>query len=220
MSVNGMTYNSLVADLLQYSEQSVVSNTILSQQLPQLITQAQLSLANRLKIQGYRDVVVGSLTPLNRTLAKPDGWRNSVTFVVRSNGPGQTTYPIRNLLRMRSFEYINMVYPDTTAAGLPTLYTDYDLNNFLIGQTPDQAYPFELTCYRLPNLLSASTQTNYLTDFIPNALLFQCLLNLAPFLKDDSRIPTWKVMLGNELEGLNAEEIAKMVDRAQTRTSQ
>lgn len=220
MSVNGMTYNSLVQDLQEYSEQSVVSNTILAQQLPQIITQAQLSLANRLKIQGYRDVVVGNLTANNRTLLKPTGWRNTVTFVVRSNNANSTTFPIRNILRARSFELINLAYPDTTTRDLPKLYTDYDLNNFLLGPTPDQAYPFELTIYRLPPLLSVDVQTNYLTDFIPNALLFQCLLNLAPFLKDDPRIPTWKFMLDNELSALNAEEIAKIVDRAQTRTSQ
>lgn len=223
MTVNGMTYNSLVQDLQQYSEQSSVSNTILAQQLPQIISQAQLSLANRLKIQGYRDIVVGTLTPSNRTLVKPTGWRNTITFVVRSNyttQPSTGTFPLRNTLRMRSFELINAVFPDPSVVGLPTIYTDYDLNNFLIAQTPDQAYPFELTCYRLPNVLSASVQTNYLTDFIPNALLFQCLLYLAPFLKDDDRIPTWKFLLDQELAALNGEEIAKIVDRAQTRTSQ
>jgi hypothetical protein len=220
MPVNGMTYNSLIIDLQQYSEQTAVSNPSIADQIPQIITQAQISLANRLKIQGYRDVVVGSLTPGNRTLIKPTGWRNTITFVVRSNTINSTNFPIRTLLRSRSFELINQVYPDTTDQNIPKLYTDYDLNNFLLGPTPDIAYPFELTIYRLPDLLSPTIQTNYLTDFIPNALLFQCLLNLAPFLKDDTRIPTWEFLLNKELSGLNAEELAKIVDRTQTRTSQ
>lgn len=220
MTAAGMTYNSLFQDLLQYSEQSEASDTILTEQLPQIIEQAQISLANKMKIQGYRDIVVGSLTPHSRVLPKPTGWRNTITFVVRSNTPTTENYPIRNILRMRSFEYINMQFPDTTTRGLPTVYTDYDLNHWLLGDTPDAAYPFEITIYRLPPLLSTDVQTNYLTEFIPNALLYQCLLNLAPFMKDDSRIPTWKLMLDNELSSINTEELMKIVDRAQTRTSQ
>lgn len=220
MSEGAMTYDSLFQDLLQYSEQSEQSDTDLAQQLPQIIYQAQLSLANRLKIQGYRNIVVGNLTPHSRVLPKPTGWRNTVTFVVRSNTPTSTTYPVRNLLRMRSFEYINMQFPDTTTRGLPSVYTDYDLNNWVLGDTPDQAYPFEITIYQLPPLLSEDVQTNYLTEFIPNALLYQCLLNLAPFMKDDGRIPTWKLMLDQELQSINTEELMKIVDRTQTRTSQ
>lgn len=220
MAAGAMTYDSLFEDLLQYSEQSEESDTALSQQLPQIIEQAQLSLANRLKIQGYRNIVVGTLTPHSRVLPKPTGWRNTITFVVRSNTTTSTTYPVRNLLRMRSFEYLNMQFPDTTTRGLPSVYTDYDLNNWVLGDTPDQAYPFEITIYQLPPLLSDEVQTNYLTEFIPNALLYQCLLNLAPFMKDDSRIPTWTLMLNKELEGVNTEELMKIVDRTQTRTSQ
>lgn len=220
MTAAAMTYNSLVEDLLQYSEQSETSDTILVAQLPQIIEQAQLSLANRLKIQGYRDIVTGNLESGSRVLAKPTGWRNTITFVVRSNTETSSNYPVRNILRMRSFEYINLMYPDTTTRGRPDVYTDYDLNHWLLGDTPDDDYPFEITIYRLPPLLSDSVQTNYLTQFIPNALLYQCLLNLAPFMKDDSRIPTWKLMLDQELSSINAEELAKIVDRAQTRTSQ
>lgn len=215
-----MTYDSLVANLLEYAEQSSTSNTLLQQQIPEIISRAQLSLANRLKIQGYRDIVVGELTAMNRTLIKPTGWRNTITFVVRTNDANSTSFPIRTILRARSFELINMAYPDTTAVDTPKLYTDYSLNNWLLGPTPDQAYPFEITIYRLPQMLGPEVQTNYLTEFIPNALLFQCLLYLTPYLNDDGRIPTWTLMLQSELSGLNAEEVAKIVDRAQTRTSQ
>lgn len=215
-----MTYNSLVQDLLEYAEQSSSTNTLLVEAIPGIISRAQLSLANRLKIQGYRDIVVGEVTPQSRVLIKPTGWRNTITFVLRTNDANSTTFPIRNILRARSFEYMNMVSPDTTAYDTPRLYTDYNLNNWLLAPTPDQAYPFEITIYRLPAMLGPDVQTNYLTEFIPNALLFQCLLYLTPYLNNDTRIPTWTLMLQNELQSLNAEEVAKIADRAQTRTSQ
>lgn len=215
-----MTYATLYADLINYSEQSASSNTLLAAMIPEIIYRSQLSLANRLKIQGYRDIVVGTLTPETRVLAKPTGWRNTITFVVRSNTTTSVNFPKRNILRARSFELINMRYPNPSEFGQPRLYTDYDLNHWVLGPTPDVAYPFEITFYRLPALLSEENQTNYLTQFIPNALLYQCLMNLAVYLNDDTRLPTWKLMLDNELSAINAEELAKIVDRAQTRTSQ
>jgi hypothetical protein len=215
-----MTYNSLVQNLLEYSEQSSASNTLLAAAIPGIISRAQISLANRLKIQGYRDIVVGNVTPQSRVLIKPTGWRNTITFVLRTNDANSTTFPIRTILRARSFELINMISPDTTAFDTPRYYTDYSLNNWLLGPAPDQAYPFEITIYRLPAMLGPEVQTNYLTEFIPNALLFQCLLYLAPYLNDDTRIPTWTLMLSSELQSLNAEEVAKIADRAQTRNSQ
>jgi hypothetical protein len=215
-----MTYNSLVANLLEYAEQSETSNTLLQDQIPQIISRAQISLANRLKIQGYRDIVVGSVTPQSRVLIKPTGWRNTITFVLRTNNANSTTFPIRRILRARSFELINLISPDTTSFDTPRYYTDYNLDNWLLGPTPDQAYPFEITMYRLPQMLGPDVQTNYLTEFIPNALLFQCLLYLAPYLNNDNRIPTWTIMLKSELEGLNADEMAKIADRAQTRNTQ
>jgi len=212
----GMTFTSLSQSLDDYVEQGTRNNAAYQRQKPQIINQAERSLADRLKIQGYRDVMTGTLSPQNPTLPKPTGWRNTVTFSI-GTGPG---FVQKRLLRARSFEYIAQVFPDPTSFDTPTLYTDYDFNNWIIGAVPDQAYPFEIIVYRLPDLLSSDNQQNYLTNLVPNLLLFQCLTNLEPFLKNDPRMVTWKSMLKDELAAVNAQEIAKVVDRTLSRTSQ
>lgn len=209
-----MTFDSLQQSLKDYVERGA-SGAAFLRQLPQIINNAERSLADRLKIQGYRDVLSGTLTSQDWTLAKPTGWRNTVTFTIGVGTDGEE----RRILRPRSYEYINMMYPDRTYYDAPQWYTDYDYNNWFLAATPDQAYSFEIIVYRLPNLLSDSNQQNYLTQYAPNLLLFQCLTNLEPFLKNDPRIVTWQKLLADELGAIDAQEIAKVVDRGQTRTS-
>ncbi len=211
---NGMTFDSLKQSIRDYVERGG-SGAAFERQLPQIVNNAERSLADRLKIQGYRDVLTGAMNAQNYTIAKPDGWRNTVTFTI---GHG-VDFKQRRILRPRSYEYMTMIEPDRSVYDVPKWYTDYDFNNWYVAATPDQAYPFEIIVYRLPNLLSQSNQQNYLTQFTPNLLLFQCLTNLEPFLKNDSRIVTWQKLLADEMAAIDAEEIAKIVDRGQTRTS-
>ena len=99
-----MTFSSLSQALDDYVEKSTVNNASYQRQKPQIINNAERSLADMLKIQGVRDVLNGVLTAENPTLAKPDGWRNTVTFTIGM----QTDYNTRRVLRARSFELMQM----------------------------------------------------------------------------------------------------------------
>lgn len=211
----GMTFDSLQQSLKDYVERGSTSDRAFLRELPQIINRNERSLANRLKIQGYRDVLTGTMTAESWVVPKPDGWRNTVTFTIG----GGTDFEQRTTLRPRSYEYIQLIAPDRTETGQPKWYTDYNLMNWFVAPTPDRAYPFEAIIYRLPALLSDDNQQNYLTQYLPNALLYSCLLSLEPFLKNDPRLLVWKQLFADELASIDAEEIAKIVDRGQTRTS-
>lgn len=211
----GMTYDSLTQSLKDYVERGSASDAKFLREMPQIINRNERSLADRLKIQGYRDVLTGEMTINNWVVPKPDGWRNTVTFTI---GTG-TDFETRRVLRPRSYEYMQMIAPDRTDTGTPEWYTDYNVENWFVAATPDRAYPFEIIVYRLPPLLSDDNQTNYLTEYLPNLLLYSCLLALEPFLRNDPRLLVWKQLFADELASVDAEEIAKVVDRGQTRTS-
>ena len=72
--------------------------------------------------------------------------------------------------------------------------------------------------YRLPDLLSSSNQQNYLTQFTPFLLLYECLTAMEPFLRNDSRMPLWKAMRDEQFANINGQEMQKVVDRALLRT--
>jgi hypothetical protein len=209
-----MTFDSLVQDIKDYTERGAASDVAFNRQLPRVINRSEISLADRLKIQGYRDVLQGTLSAQNPTVPKPSGWRSNVTFSV-----GVGTPATFKTLRLISYEYLRLLSPDPTAFGEPNNYCDYNFNNWIVGPYPDQSYPFEAIIYRLPDLLSDNNSQNYLTQLTPNLLLYECLTNMAPMLKNDARIATWMGLRDEQLKNIDTQEIQKFVDRAQTRTS-
>jgi hypothetical protein len=73
--------------------------------------------------------------------------------------------------------------------------------------------------YELPALLDDTQQTNWLTDYAPNLLLYGALLEATPFLKNDERLPTWQGFYQAAANALNTEDIAKILDRDSARTN-
>jgi hypothetical protein len=210
-----MTYNSLVQDIKDYLERGNLNDEKVIRQIPRIINNAERSLADRLKIQGYRYVLTSATTTGNPVIAKPDNWRNTVSINI-GTGSGSNT---RRTLRTRSYEYLRSCYPNDTQLGLPQFYADYDQNHWIIAPSPQTNYPFEAIVYRLPDLLGETNQQNYLTQYTPNLLLYSCLTAMEPFLRNDSRMPLWKSMREDEFNSVNTQDLMKMSDRAQIRTT-
>jgi hypothetical protein len=215
LAPTGMTYDSLVQDIKDYLERGTLNDEKVIRQIPRIINNAERSLADRLKIQGYRYVLTSATTTGNPVIAKPDNWRNTVSINI-GTGSGSNT---RRTLRTRSYEYLRSCYPNDTQLGLPQFYADYDQNHWIIAPSPQTNYPFEAIVYRLPDLLGETNQQNYLTQYTPNLLLYSCLTAMEPFLRNDSRMPLWKSMREDEFNSVNTQDLMKMSDRAQIRTT-
>ena len=99
----------------------------------------------------------------------------------------------------------------------PKFYADYDYFNWLIAPSADFAYPFEVNYWELPALLDNTNQTNWTTDFAPNALLHGALLQATPFLKNDERIATWEAIYEKDVAILEGQDLKRIVDRNVTR---
>ncbi len=214
-SPTAMTYSSLVQSIKNYTEKGSDDDVTTLQELPGIINRAERSIADRLKIQGYRDVLTGTMTAQQPVITKPDGWRNTVSFNFGRSDSGNR----RQTLRNRSYEYLRAVYPNDSSLDAPVLYSDYDQEHWIVAPTPDQDYPFEAVVYRLPSLLSTSNQQNYLTEFVPNLLLYSCLVAMEPFLKNDNRMATWQQLLADEYGAVTQQDMMKMLDRALRRTT-
>jgi hypothetical protein len=208
-----MTFASLQEDVRRYLERGYVEDTTVFEQLPSLINLAERAIANELKFQGFINVVTTTLAPGTSTYDKPDRWRETISMNFGS-GVGNTT---RNPIFARSYEYCRTYWPDPTVQGVPEFYADYDYAHWLLVPTPDANYPLEILYYQQPPLLDDTNQTNWLTDYAPNALLYRTLLEATPFLKNDERIPTWSTMYGQQMQALNTMDLQKIVDRAATR---
>jgi hypothetical protein len=211
-----MTFETLQQDVRRYLERgaTMASDAVVYEQIPRLINLAERRIARELKLQGFIVAVTDTLTPGQSVYAKPDRWRDTVSINI-GTGTGNAN---RTFLLTRAYEYLRSYWPDESATGTPLFYADYDYTHWLVAPTPDQAYPFEVLYYELPPLLDDTVQTNWLTEYAPQLLLYGTLLEATPFLKNDERIPIWQQMYDRSAQALNGEDLSKILDRSARRT--
>ena len=204
-----MTYDSLLEDLRRYLERGFTaeSDQIVYEQLPRLVTLAERRIARELKIEGFITPVT---TPLQAGLPvymKPDRWRDTVSMTV-------TGSPIF----ARSYEYCRSYWPDEAETGAPQFYADYDFQHWLITPPPDDDYDLEILYYEQPALLGEDLQTNWLTDYAPDLILYATLLEASPFLKNDERVGMWQAMYDRSAKALSGEDLGRIMDRSANRS--
>jgi hypothetical protein len=78
------------------------------------------------------------------------------------------------------------------------------------------AYGYLLNYLRLP-LFNAANPTNFLTDRYPNLLLYACMVEAIPFLKDDERVPVFESLYNRALQSINLETTQRYTDRTSKR---
>jgi len=204
-----MTYDSLLVDVRRYLERGFTqeSDQIVYDQLPRLVTLGERRIARELKIQGFIRAVT---TPLSTGVAvylKPDRWRDTVSMTV-------TGSPIF----ARSYEYCRSYWPDEAETGAPQFYADYDFQHWLITPPPDDDYDLEILYYEQPALLGEDLQTNWLTDYAPDLILYATLLEASPFLKNDERVGMWQAMYDRSAKALSGEDLGRIMDRSANRS--
>lgn len=210
-----MTFETLKQDMRRYLERgsTYASDQYVYEQIPRLINLAERRIARELKVQGFIAVVSSTMTIGQSVYAKPDRWRDtiSINFGTGTNNANRTP------LFARSYEYCRSYWPNESQTDQPVFYADYDYTHWLVSPTPDQEYPMEILYYELPPLLDDSIQTNWLTEYAPQLLLYGALLEATPFLKNDERIPTWQQYYDRAAAMLNGEDLSKILDRAAVR---
>lgn len=200
-----LTYNTLIT---QTQSEFSRSDDLFSNNIPDFIDRAQdrinLDLKNIELLQYHSSNFIVN----NPVISLPNGWRRPITF---NYGTGVNS--VRNPIKLRKYEYVNLVYPDRTQAGSPKYYAIYDMEHYLIGPTPDAAYPFEIGYFGVPARISDSSQTNYLTNFSPTLLLNAVFVEAARWIKMYELIPIYEENYQKYLQPLIVQDAMRMVDR-------
>jgi hypothetical protein len=197
-----MTYDSLTSTVLQYLErkdQAVVDA------IPTFITLCEFEIAQEIKTLGQLTVANSVVTPNNPVLAKPARWRKTVSMSINNGTSMQPVF-------LRKFEYLKNYWPDPTKTDVPAYYSDTDYEHWYLAPTPDQAYEFEVLYYERIAPLSSTNQTNWLTQYAPNAMLYGTLLQAMPFLKNDARA-IFQQKYTEAITALKTEDVARVGDR-------
>ena len=198
-----MTYDSLVDDIESYLERTDQATL---EKIPTFIMLAEQQIATQIKFLGNLTVTTSSMTQSDPIIQKPARWRKTVSFNVTVAGKRQPVL-------LRKYEYIREYWPDPTQTGVPRYFCDYDYDHWLIGPTPDDDYSFEVLYYERVQPLDSSNQTNWFTQYAPQALLYGSLLQAMPFLKNDERIPMWRSEYDIAMSSLKTEDNLRIADR-------
>lgn len=198
-----MTYDSLVEDIQSYLERSDAATLA---KIPQFIMLAEQIIASEIKFLGNLVVVGSSMVLGEATIAKPARWRKTVSMNVTVAGKRQPVL-------LRTYEYLREYWPNPSSTDVPLYFCDYDYEHWLIAPTPAAAYSYEVLYYERNQPLDSTNQSNWFTEYAPQALLYGSLLQAMPFLKNDERIPMWQGQYDKIIAVLQNENVIRVADR-------
>jgi hypothetical protein len=142
----------------------------------------------------------------NPVIAKPARWHKTVSMNVTVDG-------VKSPVFLRKYEYLREYWPEATLQDVPKFYADYDYTHWLIAPTPAAAYDFEVLYYERVQPLDVSNQTNWFTEYAPQAMLYGSLLQAMPFLKNDERMAMWRAEYDLIINTLKTEDLQRIGDR-------
>ena len=172
MSFTLATLKSTVQDYMETAETTFVSD------LDTFIQEAEERILKTVELPVFRKNVTGIASANNTYLSTPDDFLASYSLAVISSS-------VYTYLLLKHVSFIRDFTPNPATTGLPKYYAQFDNTTFLLGPTPDQTYTFELHYkYRPASLTSTSgSETTWLSDNAPDALLYGTLVEAATFLK-------------------------------------
>lgn len=198
-----MTYDSLVENIQSYLERT---DDATIEKIPTFIMLAEQVIASQIKFLGNLTVNTSTMTQGDPVINKPARWHKTVSINITVDGK-------RRPVLLRRYEYLRQYWPDAAQEDTPLYYTDYDYTHWLVAPTPDAAYEFEVLYYERVQPLDSSNQTNWFTQYAPQALLYGSLLQAMPFVKNDERIAVWQNQYDLVMQTLMAEDKLRVADR-------
>lgn len=175
------TYDELkqaIQDYTENDETSFVNN------LPLFIRQAEERILKNVQLSLFRKNVGGTLTASNKYLACPSDFLApySLSFV---NSDSDHVF-----LDFKDVDFVQSFNPDATTTGNPRYYAVFDINNFVLGPTPDSNYAVELHYFYRPASLTAGagSGTTWLSENAELALLYGSLIEAYIYMKGEQDV--------------------------------
>lgn len=213
-----MTFTSLQTTVRSYCERGGATvDEQFNEQLHGFVNLTEQQIAHELKIQGLQTSVNSTMVAVEGVYQKPNRWRETVSINIGTNVGSATTYNTRQIVLPRSYEYCRTYWPNATETGTPKYYADYGYNHVIFVPTPSDTFPWEMNYWQLPPPLDDTTQTNFFTEYTPNALLDGTLVRAFNYLKNPEQASVWQAAFDRDMAALAGEDLQKILDRAQER---
>jgi hypothetical protein len=152
-----------------------------TEQINTFIQQAEQRVFNTVQLLDLRKNVTGNMTLGNKYLSVPSDWLANFSLAV-IDASGNYSY-----LLNKDVNFIRESFPNPSSTGIPTHYSYFDENSYILGPTPDANYAVELHYfYYPPSIVTAGT--SWLGDNFDSVLLYGSLLEAYTFMKGEQDV--------------------------------
>lgn len=174
------TYTTLVDDLRREMGRDT-NDTDFTAHLDTIFDEAERRVARELNLSDLHTETTGSLTINVNTLTRPQNVTAIEYLEVR------ITSTSWRRLKERPAAWVKEFWPDPTLTGPPRYFGLLNKTQFIVGPTPDAAYPYKLGHRKHDPavFLSGSVATNVLTEEYPDLLLAALCERAARFARFD-----------------------------------
>jgi len=175
------TYSQLkqaVQDYTENAETSFVNN------LPVFIRTAEERILKNVQLSLFRKNATASTTASNKYLACPSDFLAPFSLSL-AGADGDKFF-----VEFKDPSFIQTYTPDATTTGAPRYYAQFDVDNFILGPTPDVVYTVELHYFYRPASLTAGAEdgTTWLSINAELALLYGSLIEAYIYMKGEQDV--------------------------------
>lgn len=172
------TYAELKTAIQNYTENT---ETTFVNSLDIFIKNAEERILKIAQLEVFRKNQTGNLTASNQYLALPSDYLApfSLSFTNGSN---------KEFVLFKDVNFVQSFNPNNSTTGAPRYYAQFDIDNFILGPTPDASYNVELHYFYRPLSLTASGDngTTWLSTNASVALLYGSLIEAYTFMKGEA----------------------------------
>lgn len=165
-----------IQDYTENDETSFVTN------LPIFIRAAEERIFKNVQLSFFRKNATASTTSGNQYLAAPVDFLAPFSLsYTDSNGD-------KEFLLFKDVNFVQDYNTDSADTGAPRYYSQFDVDYFLLGPTPDDSYSVELHYFYRPDSLTnqAEDGTTWLSQNAPVAMLYGSLIDAYTYMKGEA----------------------------------
>ncbi len=170
------TYDELKSAIQDYTENT---ETTFVNSLDIFIKNAEERILKIAQLEVFRKNQSGNLTSSNQYLARPSDYLAPFSLSLMNGSD-------KEFVLFKDVNFVQSFNPDG-ATGVPRYYAQFDIDNFILGPTPDSNYAVELHYFYRPLSLTqkAGNETTWLSTNASVALLYGSLIEAYTFMKGE-----------------------------------
>jgi hypothetical protein len=172
------TYAELKTAIQDYTENT---ETTFVNNLDVFIKNTEERILKIAQLEVFRKNQTGNMTIGNQYLALPSDYLAPFSLSFTSNGN-------KEFVLFKDVNFVQSFNPNNSSTGAPRYYAQFDIENFILGPTPDAAYDVELHYFYRPASLTSGSDsgTTWLSTNASVALLYGSLIEAYTFMKGEA----------------------------------